>query len=104
VERISTQHRGRAAFGDHGGDPLGGIGRKIGDLGGAFGSEGVEEPAQGGLVAARGGPQQPAGVVVDDDGQVHDDGQVLVVAFVGDLVDTDPSQVSEAVDAASWTT
>ena len=91
MERISAQHRSRAAFSDDRGDPLGGIGRDVGDLGGSLVPEGVEEPPQGGFVAARGGPQQPSGVVVDNDREV------LVVAFVGDLVDTDTAQTGEAV-------
>jgi hypothetical protein len=54
-------------------------------------AEYVEELAQGGPVAARCGPQQPTGVVVDDDGQL------AVPALVGDLVDTDPGQPVRAV-------
>jgi hypothetical protein len=42
---------------------------------------------------ARGGPHQPARVLVDDHGEV------LVAALVGDLVDTDPPQPGEAVQA-----
>jgi hypothetical protein len=45
------------------------------------------------FVAAGGGPHQPAGVVVDHD---H---QVLVPALVGDLIDPDPLEPLEPVDA-----
>jgi transposase len=63
----------------------------VGEGGRPFGAELVEEHAQGGVVAARAGPHQRAGVVV------HDDDQVVVAAFVGDLVDPDAAQPIEAV-------
>ena len=60
--------------------------------GSPLGAEGVEEPLQGGGVAARCGPHQPAAVVVNHHREV------FVVALVGDLVDADPAQVREPVD------
>ena len=44
---------------------------------------------QGGVVAARSGPHEPAAVMIDD----HD--QIAVPALVGDLVDPDPAQPVE---------
>jgi hypothetical protein len=64
----------------------------MGDLRTPLGSEGVEEGTQRRLVSTGAGPDQPSGVVVDHDGQV------LVVALVGDLIDADPAQTSEQVD------
>ena len=58
----------------------------------AFGAELVEEDVECGVVAAGAGPHQVAAVVVDDDDQV------AVAAFVGDLVDPDPTQSLEPVD------
>ena len=57
----------------------------------ALGPEPIEERAQRGPVAARRGPQQPARIVIDHDGDV------AVAAFVGDLVDPDPGQPVQAV-------
>ena len=62
------------------------------ELRGAFVAELVEEHLQVGVGAARAGPHQMAGVVVD-----HDD-QVAVPALVGDLVDPDPAQPGEPID------
>src|SRR5690606_21894356 len=84
VEGVGAAHRVRAPLGDHGADPVRAVGGDVGDQGGAFLTEGVEEPFQGGLLPAGRGPHQPAGVVVDHDGQV------LLPALVGDLVDPDP--------------
>ena len=93
MKRIGTADRGRAALGDHVGDPVRGVGGDMGDLRAPLGAQRVEKPPQGGGVAARCGPHQPAAVVVDHHRQV------LVVALVGDLIDADPAQTGEPVDA-----
>ncbi|AII10976.1 hypothetical protein EP51_43485 (plasmid) [Rhodococcus opacus] len=58
----------------------------MGDLRAAFGSEQIEESAQGGGVAALRHPHQPARIVIDDHRQV------LVALLVRDLIDPDPPQ------------
>ncbi|CKR39914.1 Uncharacterised protein [Mycobacterium tuberculosis] len=93
MKRIGALNRIRAALGDHVSDPVRGIGRNVSNLGGPLSAQGIEEQAQGGLVVARGGPHQPAAVVIDDHRQVP------VVALVGDLIDTDAAQVREPVNA-----
>jgi hypothetical protein len=60
----------RGAGGDHVVDPFRAVGGDVGELPGPFGAQVVEEPAQGLLVAVLTGPDQPAGVVIDDDQQV----------------------------------
>lgn len=62
------------------------------DRGGSLLTEGIEKLAQRGLVPARGSPHQPAGAVVNDDGQI------LVSALAGDLVNADACQVRERVE------
>jgi hypothetical protein len=87
----------RTAWGalDHDpGDPVSHVGGHVGQVGGALGAELVEEHPEGGVVAAGAGPHQPAGVVIDNDDQV------AVPALVGDLVDPDPAQPVEPVDAS----
>jgi hypothetical protein len=59
---------------------------------GSFGAELVEEHFQGGVVAARACPHQPAAVVI------HDHDQVTVSALAGDLVDPDPVQAVETIN------
>ena len=61
------------------------------DPAGALGAELVEEPEHGLLVAALARPDEPAAVVVDDDGDVP-----LSLAE-GELVDPDPGQPLERV-------
>jgi len=63
----------------------------VGQLGGPVGPEKVEELPQRVLVAAGRGPHQPAGVMVDEAGQVP-----LTLA-VGDLIDPDPPQPAQQV-------
>lgn len=92
VERVGAAHRIRALLIDDTSDPFGAVSGDVGDLCAPLGPEGVEEGSNGGLVAAHCHPHQWPGVVVDHDGQV------LVVAFVGDLIDPDPSQAGERVD------
>jgi hypothetical protein len=53
----------------------------------------IEEGGHGRAFSAGAGPHQAAAVVVDHDGQV------LVVALVGDFIDPDPPQASQRVDA-----
>jgi hypothetical protein len=88
----------RTAFGGPAGhdpgDPVSHVGGHVGQLGGALGAALVEEHPEGGVVAARAGPHQPAGVVIDN----HD--HVAVPALVGDLVYPDPTQPVEPVDAS----
>jgi len=91
VERVGALHRGRATLGDDLGDPVRLIGRHVRDRGAALGPEQLEKRAQRGPVAAGCGPEQPARIVVDDDGEV------AVPAFVGDLVDADPGQPIQPV-------
>ena len=64
----------------------------MGDLSCPFGTEGIEEAVQRGVLTTGGGPHQPARVVVDD----HH--KVTVAPLVGDLVDPDAPQACQAVD------
>jgi hypothetical protein len=91
MERVGALHRGRAAFGDDLGDPVGLIGRHVRDRGAALGAEQLEERPQRGPVPAGRGPHQPARIVVDDDGEV------AVLSLVGDLVDANAGQPIEPV-------
>ena len=93
MKRIRTADRGRAPLGHHIGDPVRGVGRHMGDLRAPLRPQGVEKPAQRLGVAPWGSPHQPATVVVDHHRQV------LVMAFVGDLIDADPTQTAKPVDA-----
>ena len=70
MERIGAAQRVRSPAGDDSGDPVGHIGRNMGEERGSFGTELVEEHFQGGVVAARSRPHQPATVVIDDHDQV----------------------------------
>jgi hypothetical protein len=85
VERICTADRGRAPLGDHGADPVSGVGGHMGDLRTPVGAKDIEEAPQGGGVAARRGPHQPTRVVIDHHRQV------LMETLVGNLIDTDPA-------------
>ena len=69
VERVGALDRVRAPFGDDLGDPVGLISRHLSECGAAVWPELVEEAAQGGAIPARRGPHQPAGVVIDHDGE-----------------------------------
>ncbi len=93
MKRIRTSDRGRTTRGDHVGNPVRRVGGHMRNLGAALGTQRVEKPPQGGGVAARRGPHQPATVVVDHHRQV------LVVALVRDLIDADPAQAREPVDS-----
>src|SRR5262249_38256140 len=92
VERVRTADRVAAAGVDHVGDPVGAVGGHVRDGRAPLVAGQVEEPVQGGLVAARRGPDQPAGVVVDHAGDV------LVPLLVGQLVDADAAQVGQPVN------
>ena len=94
VERVGAADRLRASLGDDLADPGRTIGTDVGDLGTAFGPQCVEERPHGRLVPSDAGPDQAAGVVVDHDGEV------LVVALVGDLIDSDPPQAGEQIQVA----
>ena len=67
--------------------------RDVCQLPAAVGAEDVEEGAHGVFGAPGFGPQQPAGVVIDHDGEI------AVVFAVGDLIDPDPPQFLEPVNA-----
>lgn len=94
MKRVDAADRVREAIGDRAGDP----GRHVAghqlDLFAAFFAELVEEPLDRLAVTARGGPDQSAGVVIDDDGQV-----ALALAMTN-LVDADSSQPVEQIDVA----
>lgn len=91
MERVQAQLGVLASGLDHVLDPLGRIRADQGDRSATVIAETVEELPQGLLVASRVRPQQHAGVVVDDHGQV------AVAPLVGDLVDPDPAQAREPV-------
>ena len=95
VKRVGASHRGRASIADHLSDPFGPVCADMGDFGASALPrclQRIEKGVHGRAFAAGTGPHQPAAVVVDHDGQV------LVAAFVGDLIDPDPLQASERVD------
>ena len=81
----------RRAAGDHAADPVRAVGGDVGELRGPAGSEAAGEGLQGLAVAAGRGPDQQSAVVIDDDDQV------LMPAFIGDLVDPDAAQPGEPV-------
>jgi hypothetical protein len=93
VEGVQAEPRLGAALGHHARDPLGRVGADQPDLLAARLAEGVEEAAECPCVMARGGPHQPARVVVDHHRQVP------VAFLVRHLVDADPPQPGEAVQA-----
>jgi hypothetical protein len=80
VERIHSADRVRDPFGDRPGDPRGHVRRDQFDLVAALFAERVEERQHGLAVPARCGPDQPAGVMV------HDNGEVPLPLAVADLV------------------
>ena len=92
VKRVDAARRLRGALGDRSADPAGHVGGHQLQLFAALFAQLVEEREHRGAVAARGGPHQPAGVVVDDDSQIA---LALAVAY---LVDPDPLEVREQVD------
>ena len=94
MERVDAADRVGHALGDRPGDPRGHVGGDQFDLFAALFAERVEEREHRLAVAAGGGPHQPPGVMVDDDGQVP-----LALA-VADLVDPDPPQPVKQIDLA----
>jgi hypothetical protein len=78
---------------DCGVDPLRPVGRHMRDLPGPFGSKSIEERLHRRPVTARGGPDQSAGVMVGDRGQV------ALPFAVGDLVDPDTGHIGEEIPA-----
>ena len=93
VERIGAPLCVRGSLGDDAGDPARHVRRNMGQQGSAFVAEFVEEHLQIGVGAARAGPHQTSGVVIDHDNQI------AVPALVGDLIDPDPTQTIEAIDS-----
>jgi hypothetical protein len=85
MEGVGDPNRVGTGLGHDGVDEVRAVGRDMSDLRTALGAQEVKEPAHRGAVAARRGPHQPAGVVIDDD---H---QILVTVLVADLVDPDPA-------------
>jgi hypothetical protein len=63
----------------------------MGDFGCAFFSELVEEHVESSFAASGAGPDETAGVVVNNNDQIP------VSAFVGDLIDPDPPQTRKAI-------
>jgi hypothetical protein len=95
VERIQADRGVLTAQTDDVADPLLGIAENQPDPGRSLVAEQVKEPLERLLVVPLGRPDQPAGVVV------HDHGQVAVAALVGDLIDTDPAEPVERIDRSS---
>jgi len=93
VERVEAERRLRAALLDDAGDPLAEVAGDELEPRAPLRTERVEEALDGLLVAAVGGPDEPARVVVDDNSDV-----ALALA-VGELVDPDPPQPGERVAA-----
>ena len=91
VKRVSALNRARTALRDDFGDPRGLIGRNMRDSHASDRPETIKEAAQGGAIMTGSGPQQSAGVVIDDDSQIP------VAALVGDLIDPDTRQSVQAV-------
>ena len=73
------------------GDPLGHVSRNMSNRLGPVVSELVEEDIQRCFAATWPGPDQPAGVMVDNHNQIP------VSPLIGDLIDSDPSQPLEAI-------
>jgi hypothetical protein len=91
MERVGAADRVRAARTHRARDPGGGVGRDVRDGRGSLRPEGVEELIHGLGIPAHPSPQQPAGVMVDDDGEV------LVAFLIGNLIDPDPADPGQAV-------
>lgn len=95
VERVHAAHRVVAAGGHDITDPVGRVGADQANLGAALGSQLVEERLDRRLAATGLDPHQPARVVIDDHGQV------VVALQMRDLVDADPGQAFQRVDAGA---
>ena len=92
MERVEAERRAGALLGDNVLDERRGVGAHELDVLASLGAELVEELPQRRLVLAGHRPEQPPGVVVDDDRHV------AVPLAVARLVDADASHVREAVD------
>jgi hypothetical protein len=92
MERVRAAHRVRGAASNDASDPVGHIGRNMGERCRAFGTELVEEHVQRSVVAAGTSPHQVAAVMIDD----HD--QIAMPALVRDLIDPDPAQPVQPID------
>ena len=88
---VDAAHRIGEAVGDRPGDPRRHVAGHQLDLFAARFAELVEEALDDLAVAAGGCPDQPAGVVVDDDGQVA---LALTMRY---LIDPDPSQAVQEI-------
>ena len=94
MKRIHAADRVGEPVGDRPGDPAGHVAGHQFDLFAARFAERVEERLDGLAVTTGRGPHQPAGVVIDDDGQI-----ALTLAM-RDLVDPDPAQTVEKIGLA----
>jgi hypothetical protein len=94
MKRVHAPDRVRAPLRDRPGDPGGHVRGDQLDLFATLVTELVEEREHRLAVPARGGPHQPAAVMV------HDDGQVALTLAVADLVDPDPPEPVEQIDLA----
>ena len=94
MKRVHAPDGVRNAFGDRPTDPRGHVGGDQFDLFAALLAQRVEERQHRLAVLAGCGPHQPAGVMVDHDGEVS-----LSLA-VADLIDPDPPQPVEQIDLA----
>ena len=91
MKRVEADLGVRAALGDRAGDPVGHVAGDELDLLAALFAEQIQELLDRLAVAAGSGPHQPAGVVVDHDGEVS-------LAFADrDLIDPDPLEPREQV-------
>jgi len=93
MKRIQGDDRVRAALGDRPGDPVGVIAGHVLDLRAALLTQHIQELLDRFAVPAIRCPHQPAGVMIDDDGQV-------LVAFADrDLIKSEALQAREQVAA-----
>ena len=91
VKAVDAQRRVGAPLGHHLGDPGGGVGTDQGDLFASLLAQEIEEATERLLVAPDRRPDEPPGVVVDEDRQV------AVALLVADLVDPDAAEAVEGV-------
>jgi hypothetical protein len=91
MERVGTADRVRSTTGHGFGDPVGHVSRNMGDFGCPLVSKLVEEHVESSFAASRAGPDEAAGVVVNNNDQIP------VSAFIGDLIDSDPPQTVKTI-------
>ena len=95
MERVQANGRVRAALGDRPGDPRGVVAGHQLDLFAAVVAEQIQELLDGLAVPASVRPDQPAGVMVDDDREIP-------LPFAnGDLVEPEPRDTCEQVAAVA---